>query len=139
MIDETIAVASTDAATALESLGARPQTATEALRNLVAKIDELTPAINGMTQIAYLHGVPWEAGNWFTELNAAKSALAAAPPPTSQWFSKEELAKIQGLMDHVIPCARRRSLSAKCTCGLLEIDAKIDAILSPPPTEQDKP
>jgi hypothetical protein len=49
----------------------------KALRDLVAKIEELLPAINSVTQIAAIHGAKWTAGNWVAEMKAAKAALAA--------------------------------------------------------------
>lgn len=47
-----------------------------ALEALVAKIDELTPDINGMFQKAAIHGAMWPADkNWAVELANARAAL----------------------------------------------------------------
>jgi len=49
-----------------------------ALKALVAKIDELTPDINGMFQMATIHGALWPADkNWAKEMADARSALTA--------------------------------------------------------------
>lgn len=74
-----------EAADAIERLSTLPspppamEEVTEALESLVAKIDELTPAINGAIQMAAIHGSPWPAAmNWVEEMKVARSALLVA-------------------------------------------------------------
>ena len=52
----------------------------DALKALVTKINELTPDINGMFQIAAIHGALWPKDkNWVAEMKAARAVLETKP------------------------------------------------------------
>ena len=47
----------------------------KALGDLVKKIDELSPHIDGFTQFCAIHNMPWTYGNWAKELKEARKVL----------------------------------------------------------------
>lgn len=92
-----------------------------AARELVTKLDECSPSINGAYQIAAIHGMPqWSQG--MPEYGTAKAALAAllAKEPTPRLTASD----LRPYVRHSEGCSAGIDARYKCKCGLSELMAK---------------